>query len=44
MKRLSMKQIGVMVGAIVVVALVSTYFEPLKATLRVREERGSSST
>jgi hypothetical protein len=37
MKGLSTKQIGVMVGAIVVVALVSTYFEPLKATLRVKD-------
>jgi len=44
MKGLSMKQMGVMLGAIVVVALVSTYFEPLKGALRVREERGSSST
>jgi len=41
MKGLSTKQIGIILGAIVVVGLVSTFFEPLKAALRVKEE-GSS--
>jgi hypothetical protein len=41
MKGLSIKQIGTIIGAIIVVGLVSTYFEPLKATLRVKEQ-GSS--
>lgn len=44
MKGLSIKKIGIILGALVVVGLVSAYFEPLKATLRVRDERGSSST
>jgi len=44
MKLLSLKQVGIIVGAIVVVGLVSTYFEPLKKTLRVRDESGSSKT
>jgi len=39
MKGLSTKKIGVMLGAIVIVALVSTYFEPLKATLRVKDSQ-----
>ena len=39
MKGLSTKQMGVMLGAIVIVALVSTYFEPLKNTLRVKDSQ-----
>jgi len=41
MKGLSSKQIGIIIGAFIVVGLVSTYFEPLKDRLRVKEE-GSS--
>jgi alkylhydroperoxidase/carboxymuconolactone decarboxylase family protein YurZ len=43
MKGLSTKQIATILGAMVVVAVVSTYFEALKNTLRVSEEKGSSS-
>ena len=32
------KQVGIIIGAIVVIALVSSYFEPLKAALRVKDE------
>jgi len=43
MKGLSTKQMGIIAGAIVVVTLVSMYFEPLKAALRIKEEGSSKS-